>query len=145
MPAHAAVVHRPAFASPLTAFPLTLASVHTRKLALRPDAAMIGPRVHAASSSFRVTPHYMSLSLPPSCSPTIFCCAFLYQSINYTTFPLSRLPFSLSHYSVSSLRSATTFCIFASPMCNTFSPITGTQKQSVDLSTDSAFTCTCHD
>lgn len=58
---------------------------------------------------------------------------------------VSSLPLSLSHYSASSLRSAAIFCIFASPMYNTFSPITGTQNQFVDLSTYSAFICTCHD
>lgn len=129
---------------------------------------------HGFPSNPRVRPYTEACPSPRRCYDWSSCsCGFLLLSRNPSLhvikptsfllphdillcFPLSEHqlhdvpfvsspPFSLSHYSVSSLRSATTFCIFASPMCNTFSPITGTQKQSVDLSTDSAFTCTCHD
>ena len=110
---------------------------------------MLGPHAHAASSSFCGNP---SLHVFRSVKPTSFllphdillCLSFIRASTTWQSLCLVS-PLFLSHYSVSSLRSATTFCNFASPMCNTFSPITGTQKQFVDWSTDSAFICACHD
>lgn len=114
-----------------------------------PGAAMSGACVHAAS----VLSRWPRIKCIRSIKPT----SFLLPHNSLLCFPLSEhqlhsipfvssLPLSLSHYSLRVLWGQLQYFASLHHPCTTlFSPITGTQNQFVDLSTYSAFICTCHD